>query len=56
LIAERFGIDLTDAHDAGADVAATLDIVRVCSARLRNNEDGTAPTARQPKTRDHFKI
>ncbi|MDR2883398.1 MAG: 3'-5' exonuclease [Alistipes sp.] len=56
LIAERFGIDLSDAHDAAADVAATLDIVRVCSARLRNGEDGAAPVSRQPKTRDHFKI
>jgi len=56
VIAERFGIDLTDAHDAGADVAATLDIVRVCSARLRKGEGGTASASRQPKTRDHFKI
>ena len=55
-IAERFGVDLNDAHDAAADVAATLDIVRVCSARLRNNEDSAAPLSRQPKTRDHFKI
>ncbi len=56
LIAERFGIELDDAHDAAADVAATLDIVRVCSARLRNNEDGGVSLSKQPKTRDHFKI
>ncbi len=55
-IAERFGVDLDDAHDAAADVAATLDIVRVCSARLRNSDTEAAPLARQPKTRDHFKI
>ncbi len=56
MIAERFGIDLDDAHDAAADVAATLDIIRVCSSRLRNNDDSAAPLSRQPKTRDHFKI
>ena len=35
---KQFGIDLEldDAHDAGADVTATLDIVRVCAARMRN--------------------
>jgi hypothetical protein len=56
LIAERFGIDLDDAHDAGADVTATLDIVRVCSARLRNNGEGAVSISKQPKTRDHFQI
>jgi DNA polymerase III epsilon subunit-like protein len=56
LLAERFGIELDDAHDAAADVAATLDIVRVCSARLRSNEEGGVTLTKQPKTRDHFKI
>lgn len=56
LIAERFGIDLTDAHDAGADVAATLDIVRVCSARLRNNDGSAVGISKPQKTRDYFKI
>jgi DNA polymerase III epsilon subunit-like protein len=55
-LAERFGVELDDAHDAAADVAATLDIVRVCSARLRNDAEGTVTASKQPKTRDHFKI
>lgn len=56
MIAERLGVALDDAHDAAADVAATLDIVRICSARMRNNEGVLSEVSRQEKTRDHFKI
>lgn len=56
LIAERLGVELDDAHDAGADVAATLDIVRVCAARMRNGGDAMPGAARKEKTRDHFLI
>ena len=45
LVAERLGIELDDAHDAGADVAATLEIVRVCAARMRNSEGAVTETA-----------
>ena len=56
LVAERLGIELDDAHDAGADVTATLDIVRVCAARMRNSEGPTPNGAQKEKTRNHFLI
>ena len=56
LVAERLGIELDDAHDAGADVAATLEIVRVCAARMRNSEGAVTETAPKEKTRNHFLI
>lgn len=56
LVAERLGIELDDAHDAGADVAATLEIVRVCAARMRNDGAAIPGIARKEKTRDHFLI
>ena len=56
LVAERLDIELDDAHDAGADVAATLEIVRVCAARMRNSEGAVTETAPKEKTRNHFLI
>ena len=56
LVAERLGIELDDAHDAGADVAATLEIVRVWAARMRNSEGAVTETAPKEKTRNHFLI
>ena len=56
LVAERLGIELDDAHDAGADVAATLEIARVCAARMRNSEGAVTETAPKEKTRNHFLI
>lgn len=55
-VAGRFGLELDDAHDAGADVAATLDIVRVCAARMREGGGATPGAARKEKTRNHFLI
>lgn len=58
LLAERLGIELDDAHDADADVTATLNVAVVCSNRLRNNDgsgDG-ATLQKKEKTREHFKI
>lgn len=55
LVCERLGIELDDAHDAEADVTATVQVARVCSARLRNAAEGGISQARE-KTRDHFKI
>lgn len=55
LLAERLGIELDDAHDAGADVTATLNVAAVCSARLRQ-EGGEVTIAKKEKTRAHFKI
>lgn len=58
LLCERLGIELDDAHDADADVTATLSVAAVCSGRLRSggggDEAGLLP--RKEKTRDHFKI
>lgn len=56
LIAQRLGIELDDAHDAGADVTATLNVAIVCSNRLRNNSSGGMNLQRAEKTRAHFKI
>ena len=61
LSAERFGIEMDDAHDADADVTATREIVRVATARMRensgnSNEVGGLVAEKQSKLRDHFKI
>ena len=57
LIAARLGVELDDAHDAAADVTATLDILGVYTSRLRNTE-GTAGDMiqKKEKTRKYFKI
>ena len=47
-----------DAHDADADVTATLNVAIVCSNRLRNS-DGSSTGAglqKKEKSRTHFKI
>ena len=57
LICERLGIELDDAHDAGADVTATADIFRLCSSRLRNSDGGGGDmNLKKEKTRNHFLI
>lgn len=61
-MAERLGIDLDDAHDADADVTATREIVRVLTARMReqtssnSNAIGSLNVEKTEKLRDHFKI
>lgn len=61
-MAERLGIDLDDAHDADADVTATREIVRVLTARMREqsagggNAVGSLAAEKKEKLRDHFKI
>lgn len=60
-MAERLGIDLDDAHDADADVTATREIVRVLTARMREqsaggNAVGSLAVEKREKLRDHFKI
>lgn len=61
-MAERLGVDLDDAHDADADVTATREIVRVLTARMRENASsgsnviGSLSTEKREKLRDHFKI
>lgn len=56
ILSERFGILLDDAHDAGADVTATLNIAAVCASRLRQEGTEGFVMAKQEKTRAHFKI
>lgn len=57
MISERLGIELDDAHDADADVTACLNVVRVCSSRLRNQtENGDIAIQKNEKSRKHFKI
>lgn len=61
-MAERLRIDLDDAHDADADVTATREIVRVLTARMREqsagggNAVGSLAAEKKEKLRDHFKI
>lgn len=60
-MAERLGIDLDDAHDADADVTATREVVRVLTARMREqsgsgNAIGSLAVEKREKLRDHFKI
>lgn len=56
-IAEKMGFELDDAHDADADVTACLNVVRVCTGRLRNQDNDTqGALQKQEKTRKHFKI
>ncbi len=56
LIAEHLGVELDDAHDAAADVTATISVASVCSGKLRNNEGGTVTMIKKEKSRSHFKI
>ncbi len=61
-MAERLGIDLDDAHDADADVTATREILRVLTARMREQSAGggsavgSLAAEKREKLRDHFKI
>lgn len=60
-MAERLGIDLDDAHDADADTTATREILRVATARMReessgNHAVGSLAVEKREKLRDHFKI
>lgn len=61
-MAERLGIDLDDAHDANADVTATREILRVLTARMREQSAGggtaigSLAAEKREKLRDHFKI
>lgn len=58
IMAERFGIDMDDAHDADADVTATTNIAMICAKRMRNVADGDSSMvmSKAEKTRTHFKI
>jgi DNA polymerase III epsilon subunit-like protein len=56
LIAAKLGIDLDDAHDAGADIAATLDVLKLLSFRTRSGQSGDEAVIKRERTRDYFKI
>ena len=57
LIAEKLHIDLNDAHDADADVTATLNAAMIYSNKMRNGSGSECPgLQKQEKTRNHFKI
>ena len=56
MIATQLGVELDDAHDAAADVTATIDVLGAYTARLRNNEGATISAQPRDKTRKHFKI
>lgn len=58
IIAERLGIELVDAHDADADVAATTNVAMTFAQRMRAGENGDTQmvSTKTEKTRQHFKI
>ena len=56
LIASRLGVELNDAHDAAADVTATLDILGIYTSRLRHAGGEAITIQTKEKTRKHFKI
>lgn len=55
LLCERLGIELSDAHDAEADVTATLNVALVLAGRMRTGAGAASPISTE-KTRKHFKI
>lgn len=57
-IAEKLGFELDDAHDADADVTATLNIARVLSNRMRNHSEYNVGDIiqKKKKSRNYFKI
>ena len=55
MIAAHLGISLENAHDAGADIEATIEILRQLSFRMRSRACGVE-TARRERQRDYFKI
>ena len=58
IMAEKFGIELDDAHDADADVTATTNVAMVCAQRMRNTSEysGGMVMTKKKKSREHFKI
>ena len=56
LVASKLGVELDDAHDAAADVTATLDILGIYTSRLRQTEGAAIAMQRKEKTRKYFKI
>lgn len=59
LMCEMLGIELDDAHDADADVAATANVVAVLTQRMRNSDGGAGSEVmmnKAEKSRKHFKI
>ena len=57
LVAAHLGIDLADAHDAEADISATMDIVRMLSGKMRSGQSSDEAVIRQKENlRTYFKI
>ena len=60
LTCEHLGVELNDAHDADADVAATTNVVATLTQRMRNwNEEMEGESlaiSKTEKSRKHFKI
>lgn len=56
LMASRLGVELDDAHDAGADVAATVGVMGVYTSRLRNGSSSGMIVQKKDKMRNYFKI
>lgn len=58
IMCELLGVELNDAHDADADVAATANVAAVLTARMRSDGEGVANLHinKAEKSRKHFKI
>ena len=56
IMSEKLGIELDDAHDASADVMATLNVAIALSQKMRNGDSGETAIHKVEKSRKHFKI
>ncbi len=60
IMCENLGVELEDAHDADADVAATTNVVSVLTQRMRSvggeYQGDDLAISKAEKTRKHFKI
>lgn len=60
IMCEHLGIELDDAHDADADVAATTNVAAVITQRMRSEggtmTGGSLAVSKAEKSRKHFKI
>ena len=57
IMCENLGVELDDAHDADADVAATSNVVAVLTQRMRSvGGETTLHINKAEKSRKHFKI
>jgi DNA polymerase III epsilon subunit-like protein len=55
-VAAKLDVDLDEAHDAASDIAATVDVLKQLSFRIRNGQGSDAVVIKKEKTGNYFKI